>query len=622
MKNKLPLEYKNIEDYGIIGNLDTCALVGNDGAIDWFPVPHLESPSIFSSILDVRHGGSFSVRPAGRYSSGQSYIEYTNVLQTRFAASHGILTVTDFMTPLYEEGVSNGNRTALLRKIKCEEGSVETEIIFNPRFDYARVVPLIDDHMNGLKATDGERTIYLQSDIQFTPGNGGAQTVRTFEKGDELWLVLLFEDDMYIPFIECENLLAKTIQYWREQAHVCGTDPCVFEGPWHDMVIRSGLVLKLLTHPSTGAIAAAPTTSLPEEIGGVRNWDYRFAWIRDASFTIQALYNIGYREPALDYFHWIQNICSVMEKPGAIKIMYTLHGEHIENEYKLEYLSGYKNSKPVRVGNAAAIQKQHDIYGELISAYYDTIRYERDLNKNDWKMIHVIIDHVCEIWNTPDSGIWEVRSEPKHFTYSKLMCWVALDRSIRIAERYGFTCPLDKWKSVRDEIRYAILTYGFSTDLNSFVQSFGEEYLDATGLLIPIMGLLPFDDPRVQGTINATIEKLSYNGFVYRYNGSDGMQGGEGAFLLCTFWLIDALAISGRVDEAKEYFERVLQCASPLGLFAEEIDPKTGRHLGNYPQGFSHIGLINSALYIGKAKGRAHVGPDPLGSTQENAAAI
>ncbi len=610
--------YKNIEDYGLIGNLDTCALIGSDGTIDWLPVPHLESPSIFCSILDSNKGGNFSIRPAGRFTSEQRYIEHTNVLQTHFTSSRGKLSVTDFMPPLYDEGVNNGKRWALFRKIKCEKGSVETMIIFKPRFNYARVLPLFTDHPVGLKVTDGELNIYLQTDIEFEIEHGGARVQRAFEKGDELWLILMWGNDSFVPFVECENILAKTIQYWREQAHVCAADPCVFEGPWHEMVIRSGLTLKLLTHPSTGAIAAAPTTSLPEEIGGVRNWDYRFAWIRDASFTIQALYNIGYQQPALDYFHWLQNICSAMENPGTLKIMYTLHSENINGEEVLNHLTGYKNSKPVRIGNAAALQKQHDIYGELIAAYYDTVRYERDLTENDWKMIRVLADHVCEIWDTPDSGIWEVRSKPKHFTYSKLMCWVALDRSIRMAEYYGHRCPLERWKTARDNIRYAILTQGFSPRLNSFVQAFDEEYLDATSLLIPVMGFLPFNDPRVQGTIDATIKYLSNNGFVYRYNGPDGISGGEGSFVLCTFWLVDALALSGRIAAAEEIFKRVLSFAGPLGLFAEEIDPLTGKHLGNYPQGFSHIGLINSALYIGKAKGRAQVGPEPIGMPEEN----
>jgi alpha,alpha-trehalase len=610
--------YKNIEDYGIIGNLDTCALVSNDGSIDWLPVPHLESPSIFASILDSGEGGSFSIQPSGHFTSKQRYIEHTNVLQTHFTTSEGTLDVTDFMLPLYEEGVNNGKRWALFRKINCEEGMVDVNIDFKPRFNYAGIIPLLVDHAIGLKSTDGEFHVYLQTDIEFELEQGGAQTRRTFKKGDEYWLILMWGDDSYVPFSECENILAATIRYWRKQAHVCETDPCLFEGPWHELVIRSGLTLKLLTHPSTGAIAAAPTTSLPEEIGGVRNWDYRFAWIRDASFTIQALYNIGYRQPALDYFHWIHNICSAMENPETLRILYTLHGEYIDGEEVIGHLTGYKNSKPVRIGNAAAVQKQHDIYGELISAYYDTVRYERDLTEIDWKMIRLIADHVCQIWNTPDSGIWEVRSEPKHFTYSKLMCWVALDRSIRLAEHYGFTCPLETWKSVRDDIREAILTQGFNPRMNSFVQAFGEEYLDATSLLIPVLGFLQFDDPRVQGTLDATIQYLSNDGFVFRYNGPDGVTGGEGAFVLCTFWLVDALALSGRIDEAEEMFKRVLSYASPLGLIAEEIDPITGNHLGNYPQGFSHIGLINSALYIGKAKGREQVGPEPIGVTDEN----
>jgi alpha,alpha-trehalase len=609
----MPEHYKRIEEYGLIGNLDTGALVGNDGSIDWFCTPHLESPSVFTAILDAERGGCFSIAPTQYTESAQSYIERTNVLRTHFTVRTGEIIVTDFMPVRYKESMATGKPEAIFRLVECNADRGRVRMCFEPRFDYARIDPIFRKVPGGIEAYGGDQKLFLQTPVEFTENGHTATASVTLRRGERLWLILQYENFDIIPIPQCDEILKRTISFWNAWAHDCDRSTCIFDGPWHDYVVRSGLVLKLLTHPSTGAIAAAPTTSLPEDIGGIRNWDYRYAWIRDASFTAQALYDLGHKHEALEYFHWFQKICERMKLPSEIQIMYTLHGEREIPEIELTHLSGYKNSRPVRIGNKAAKQIQLDIYGELIEAYFETVRYERDITERDWSMIRFITDYVCDVWHEKDYGIWEVRSEPKHFTYSKLMCWVAVDRSIRLAEKAKYSYPEEKWKCTRGDIRAAIIQRGFNTKLNSFVQDFDSEYLDATSLLIPMLEFLPFDDIRVQGTIDATIKYLSKDGFVYRYNGDDGLYGHEGAFMLCTFWLVDVLALSGRVEEAEALYLKVLDHISPLGLFAEEIDVASRHHLGNYPQGFSHIGLINSALYIGKAKGKQQIGPEPLG---------
>ncbi len=595
-------EYKRLEDYGLIGNLETCALVGRDGSIDWCCLPHLESPSVFAAILDVEKGGHFHIKPRQQSKARQSYVENTNVLRTTFETPSGVATLTDFM-PV--KGEADSLHRAILRKVTCSRGRMELEIEFGPRFDYARAVPTLGSRKDGVVARCRDQSLFLQSPVPLRLGEGEAQGKLTILEGETRWFVVRYEDQASLHTEECESLLTRTDRYWSEWAHHCRLDRCVFAGPWHDHVVRSGLILKLLTHPETGAIAAAPTTSLPEEIGGVRNWDYRFAWVRDASFTVQALYNGGHVEEALHYFQWIRDVSHTHADYGPhtqIQVMYGLHGELDLEERGLDHLSGYRNSAPVRIGNAAAKQRQLDVYGELVNAFYETRRYGEDISQEDWHFIRMIVDDVCEIWDTEDSGIWEVRGGPRHFTYSKLMCWVALDRGIKTAEERGFEAPLEEWKKTRKAIRRAILERGFSHKLNSFVQAFDSEVLDATSLLIPVMGFLSPDDPRVQGTIEATLRHLAVNGLVYRYLGDDGLPGREGAFVLCTFWLVDALALSGQVDKAEELFLNILNYASPLRLFAEEIDPAYGHQLGNYPQAFSHIGLMNSALRLGRAK--------------------
>jgi GH15 family glucan-1,4-alpha-glucosidase len=606
--------YKKLEDYGLIGNLSTCALVGNDGSIDWCCFPHIESPSLFAALLDADKGGHFSIRPLSNYQSQQHYIENTNVLETVFATPSGTVNLTDFMPvgKAGEEGQHGGQ--TIIRKVTCTEGSVKMELDFKPKFDYARVNADLIRDKTGILVVHGEERIFLFSPIYLQIRSQGAVGPLTIEEGNTVWFALQYGYQDPLTPDGCLGCLEETLEYWNAWRHQCEADKCVFSGPWHDLIIRSGLVLKLLIHKSTGSICAAPTTSLPEEIGGVRNWDYRYNWIRDASFTVQALFNMGHIDEAENYLNWFLDICRGVENPSDIQIMYGLHGETELKEVELDHLCGYKDSRPVRIGNRAAQQKQLDIYGEIVNAIYEISRYNEGITEEQWVIVRRVVDYVCEVWDTPDSGIWEVRKETRHFLYSKLMCWVALDRGIRIGQEWDETAVITKWESVRELIRTAILNKGFSRKMKSFVQSFDSDILDATNLLIPMMGFLPFEDPRVQGTINATMEYLMVDKcLVYRYLGDDGLPGKEGAFILCTFWLVDTLTLSGRIHEAKEIFVNILKYVSPLGLLAEEIDPETGHQLGNFPQAFSHIGLINSALYLGGKRGKKHVGPELLG---------
>ena len=612
-------DFSPLEKYGLIGNLETCALVGSNGSIDWFPFPHLESPSMFAAILDPDHGGRFEISPTASFSSVQQYVERTNVLETTFRTATGTAIVTDFMPPA---GETDGPKKVLYRRVECIEGLVSLELNFEPRFDYDRAETIFESTEKGVRAAGEEERALLESPVSLDVDSDHAAGSIALNTDETAWFLLRCtgaEDADTDP----ETALSQTIEYWRDWAHACPDDSeCVFGGPWHDLAVRSGLVLKLMTHVETGAVAAAPTTSLPEEIGGVRNWDYRFSWLRDAAFTLQALANLGHTEEVRSYFEWFLDLCHA-ETPAEIQPLYGLHGETDLTEEELEDFSGYRSSQPVRVGNDAAGQRQLDIYGELVLAAHETVRTD-DLSAEDWESLRGIIEYVREVWDGKDAGIWEVRGDVRHFVYSKVMCWAALDRGLAIADGGDFEAPVEQWQETREEIKEAVIERGFDENLNSFVQSFdGTDTLDATGLLIPMVGFLPFDDPRVQGTIDAIDDRLATDdGLVHRYDGDDGLPGEEGAFILCSFWLIDALVLSDRTDEAHERFENVLEYVSPLGLLAEEVDAKTGTQLGNFPQAFSHIGLINSALYLGRAEGKEQPDIESMGIESVNSDAV
>ena len=619
--------YLPIESYGAIGNLRTVALVGIDGSIDWCCLPHVDRPSVFAAILDHRRGGRFRVAAVGVERSDQQYLENTNVLQTTFTTAAGRLTLTDFM-PLRGSILGAGvppTAPELHRILRCDAGDVDVEVEWSPRFDYGRAATRIEIVPGGFVAHAGGERLTLGGipsvDVPAAADEFGPVLRARFRlsAGEEVGLVARYgTEHAACTMQECFAALHETVHAWREWAHHCEhEDGCAFGGPWHGQIIRSALTLKLLTHPDTGAVAAAPTTSLPEEIGGVRNWDYRFSWIRDAAFTAQALCALGHRAEALDFLGWAQRVsCLEGERSFQLQIMYGIHGETDIPEIELDHLEGYRGSRPVRIGNGAAKQRQLDIYGELLSSAYEMVRMGGSLEPPMVAFLAGAADRAAAVWRESDRGIWEVRGGPRHFVYSKVMCWVALDRAVRMAERGMLPGRSGVWRRERDAIREAVLTNGFDRSQGAFVQSFGSNALDASNLLIPIMEFLPFDDPRVQGTIDRTLQDLTVDGLVYRYRTEDGIPGGEGAFVLCTFWMAEALALSGREAEAWDIFSGMAGRANHLGLLAEEIDPATGAFLGNFPQAFSHIGLINSALYLAHLHGQQTPAPAPVGTRE------
>ncbi|GAB3035714.1 glycoside hydrolase family 15 protein [Natronobiforma cellulositropha] len=601
------MEYAPLSAYGAVGNDDRVALICRDGSVDWCPFPHLESPSLFASILDAERGGHFAIRPTNEYESQQRYVERTNVLETVFETADGRAVLTDFM-PVGGEDVYA--QQALYRRLECEEGSVEATVSFAPRFDYARAETSLRETDGGVLAIgNGSREhererVSLHGTVDLRVDDETATGTVDLEAGESAWLGLHYGTERRPSREAFEDALEETVSYWREWIGGCeGDAPTLFDGEWGDAVTRSALVLKLLTHAETGAIPAAATTSIPEEIGGDRNWDYRYNWIRDAKFTVQALYNIGQTQEASDYFEWFLEIAH--DDPAEIRPLYGLHGETEIEEIELSHFEGYRQTTPVRVGNGAADQHQLDAYGTIVQGIYETVRHEDVLTDDVWADLREIVEYVREVWEEPDAGIWEFRDDPRHFVHSKLLAWVALDRGLSLADEYDFDAPFEEWETTRAEIRRAICEHGFSESANSFVQYFdAEEALDATALLVPIYGFLPPDDERVQGTIDAVCDRLTTDdGLVRRFVDSEVREDEHAGFVLCSFWLVDALVLSERTDEAQTVFDAVLERASPLGLFSEKLDPESGELLGNFPQAFSHIGLINSAVYLEKARG-------------------
>jgi len=592
--------YKKISDYGIIGNLHSVALVGLDGSIDWLCFPHIDSPSVFAAILDDEKGGRFRVAPMAPWDSTAEYLPGTNVLKTVFRTREGVVEMIDFM-PFGAEGDC---RHELFRIVSSVRGSVQCESLFEPRFDYGRGKCEMEPWNGRLVARGGGQHLVLQSSVPQQLDGDGGYAEWTLREGEKAWFHLAFEESP--PGImggeEMERTLRETEGYWRKWLEKSETGRTVNLGPYQKMVERSELVLKLLFYEPTGTIVAAPTTSLPEEIGGTRNWDYRFTWVRDTAFTLQALFNLGHLSEMEGYFKWMERVLS---QHGAekLQVVYGLRGETSIPEKELSHLDGYKGSRPVRIGNEAAGQIQHDIYGELMDAALRLSDYVGKIAPSLWPFLYGICEHVVEVWRRKDYGIWEVRGGPHHFVYSKVMCWVALDRGIKIAKRYGFFGNLKKWGEAAEKIREEILSKGWNREKAAFVQHYGTDSLDATALLIPIMGFLPFDDPRVVSTVSAIENELCRNGFVYRYRNDDGIEGGEGAFLLCTFWLIDTYVGQKRIEEAERLLLGVEGIANHLGLFSEEYDPVWKENLGNFPQAFTHIGYINSVVSLSRAKG-------------------
>ena len=622
----MPGDQLPIEDHAAIGNLRTVALVGRDGSIDWLCLPHLDSPSVFASLLDSDRGGRFRINVPGHADLGeQRYLEDTNVVETTFGAAGGRLVVTDLMplTGQLDDPSESVTEPAVIRLVRAEGGDVEADIEWAPRFGYGDAATEIVATEHGWLAWAGTQALSLTgvSDEAEVVEDGVGPVLQTrirLRDGQRRAVVARWgAEPPDIDLDAATRHLEQTVESWRawvNKAQATGSRD--WAAPHSDLVVRSELVLKLLTHADTGAIAAAATTSLPEEIGGVRNWDYRLAWIRDAGLAAQALYALGHRAEAHAFIDWAERVArDEGRRSWGLQLLYGLHGEADLDEQEVPGLAGYRRSAPVRVGNGAVDQLQLDIFGELISAAYEILRLDGRLDADILAFLPEVADQACASWQQPDYGLWELRNGPFSFVYSKVMVWMALDRAGRLADRGVIEGDVERWRATRDEIAAEVLARGFDPGLGAFTQSYERAVLDASNVLLPMQEFLPFDDPRVRQTLDRTLEGLVTNGYVHRYRADDGIAGGEGAFGLCSFWLADALALSGRVDEAEELFETMASSANHVGLFSEQIDPGSGALLGNFPQAFTHLGLINTSLYLAHAKDRELPVPSLIGTT-------
>jgi GH15 family glucan-1,4-alpha-glucosidase len=589
------MTYLPITDHGLIGDLHTSALVGVDGRLVWLPWPRFDSPSMFAALLDAERGGDWSLAPTNVTASQQAYDGETAILITRFETATGRAELYDWMTPW--DG--DAPRHDLFRMLRCTDGEIEIMGRFAPRPDYARTTTTLEKRQDSLVFQAHDYEIHFTSDHLWKIEEDTATLHTKLRAGDEIGCILSSRE--YIPINRIPESLEKTRSFWQDWL-----GNCCYTGRWQEAVRRSAITLKLLTYAPNGAIIAAPTTSLPEWIGGVRNWDYRYTWLRDASFTLYALYRLGYRREGHAFFKWLTDRAQGNAPP--LQIMYAVDGESKLEESELEHLEGYRCSRPVRIGNGAYEQTQLDVYGGLIDAAYAYEQQGEFLTIGQWKELKDEIDYVCDHWTEPDHGIWEMRGSRMHHTFSKAMCWLTLDRGIRIAEDEGWSYDRERWYATRDAIRHSVLSDGWNEQVGAFTMAYESSELDASMLALPIIGFLPADDPRVQATVERINQHLSRDALVYRYRMDDGLPGDEGAFLLCSFWMVDALVLMGRIDEAVQRFETLLGYSSVHGLLSEEVDPETGTALGNYPQAFSHIGVINSALLLDDALNRLENG--------------
>jgi len=592
-------DYLPISEHGVIGDLRTVALVGTDGTIDWLCLPHFDSPSVFGAILDADRGGYFRIAPTTRDATPkQLYFPDTNVLITRFLTADGVGEVEDFMPVTGEQ--------RLVRRVVAVRGEVPFRIELEPRFDYARGTHEVE--VTGSRAVfrSSQLTLGLASTVPLNPSEHGVTATFTLSAGESAAFVLERLEDGGVPNTCSEAQAAadfeETVAYWRRWL-----SRCRYDGRWREMVHRSALTLKLLTFQPTGAIVAAPTTSLPEQLGGGRNWDYRYTWIRDAAFSLYALLRLGFTEEAEAFMAWLTGRVREGELGGAgpLQVMYGIDGRTELPEEILDHLEGYRGSAPVRIGNGAAGQLQLDIYGELIDSIYLYNKHGTPIYHDAWGHVSRIVEWVCENWDQADEGVWETRGGRQHFTYSRLMCWVAVERAIRIARQRGLPADLVRWMRARDDIYLQIMERGWHPDRRAFVQHYDTNVLDASLLLMPLVKFVAPTDPRWLSTLDAISRELVSDSLVYRYNveaSPDGLEGDEGTFSICTFWYVEALARAGRIDDARLAFEKMLTYANHLGLYSEEIGP-TGELLGNFPQAFTHLALISAAVNIDRALG-------------------
>ena len=585
-----------IEDYGLIGDLQTAALVGLNGSIDWLCFPRFDSGSCFSALLGDEWDGRWLLAPdCPVLSVERRYRERTLVHELDFHCETGSVRVIDFMPP-------RGQEPDVVRIVEGIEGSVPMRMEFVVRFEYGSIVPWVRRVEEQTRvAIAGPDAVSLRTRVPMRGENLRTVAEFTVAAGErEPFVLTWYPSHLELPrAIDAEHALEQTCLFWREWL-----DNSSYAGRWEEAVTRSLIVLKALTYEPTGGIVAAPTTSLPEQIGGVRNWDYRYCWLRDATFALDALLESGFEDEARAWRTWL--LRAVAGDPDDLQIMYGPAGERRLPERDLPWLAGYEGSKPVRVGNGASDQFQLDVYGEVMDVLHQARRHEIEPDEESWALERVLLANLERRWQEPDEGIWEVRGPRRHFTHSKVMAWVALDRAVKAVEDFGLEGDVERWRRVRDEIHAEVIERGYDDELGSFVQSYDSKRLDASLLTIPLFGFLPPEDPRVRGTLEAVRRELLVDGFVQRYRHDeevedvDGLPPGEGAFFLCSFWFVDNLVLLGELDEAKEMFERLLALRNDLGLLSEEYDPAAKRLVGNFPQAFSHIGLVNTALLLEK----------------------
>src|SRR5437588_123399 len=593
-----------IEDYAFLSDTQTAALVGRNGSVDWLCFPRFDSPSCFAALIGEPKNGRWLITPTDDSATvTRKYRGYTLILETTFETKDGAVRLIDFMPP-------RGTNPDIVRIVEGVDGKVSMRMELIVRFDYSDVVPWVRKCGDGLEAIAGPNGLVLRTPIE-TRGED-LTTVAEFEvaKGERVPFVLTWYQSHKRPprAINPDHALRDTEKYWNDWA-----GSCRHGGKWGDAVKRSLVVLKGLTYSPTGGIVAAATTSLPEKIGGVRNWDYRHCWLRDATLTLLAFLNAGYLDEAAAWRVWL--LRAVAGDPADIQIMYGLAGERRLIELELPWLPGYEGSRPVRIGNAATEQLQLDVYGEVLDALHQGRVHELGLSREAWALQRRLLTYLEDAWKQPDEGIWEVRGPRRHFTHSKVMAWVAFDRGVQAVERFGRNGPVDRWRKARAAIHEEVCRRGFDPELNSFVQSYDSKRLDASLLIIPLVGFLPGQDPRMIGTVAAIERDLVRDGFVQRYAADeegasvDGLPPGEGAFLPCTFWLADNLALQGRLDEARAIFERLLALRNDLGLLAEEYDLEHRRQLGNFPQAFTHVALVNTVFNLAVAEGAVDASP-------------
>jgi len=605
------LAYQPIENYGIIGDMRTVALVGVDGSIDWFCYPCFDAPSVFGAILDDRKGGRFALAPSceiGRHK--QTYWPDTNVLVSRFLSPDGVAEVIDFM-PV---GRGTGDRSQLIRIATVVRGRMPMRMVCLPAFNYARDEHHTEIQEGGARFASRNLTLTLASSVPLERDETGVRADFTLGTGETAIFVLREDagegDEIALQEGEADLLFRYTVAYWRHW--LAGSQ---YHGRWRETVDRSVLALKLLTYEPTGAIIAAPTCSLPEWIGGGRNWDYRYTWIRDAAFTTYAFLRLGFTDEASRFMEWLEARAHELEGGGTLQVMYGIDGRHDLTEETLDHLEGYRGSKPVRIGNGAFNQLQLDIYGEILDSIYLFNKYASPISYELWRHIHDLADWVAENWQRKDEGVWEVRGGAQHFVYSKLMCWVALDRALRLADKRSFPADRAKWVAARDAVYTEIMSNGWSRERHAFVQHYGSPSLDASNLMMPLVFFVSPTDPRMLSTLEATLRPPERGGLtaaslVHRYNieeSPDGLDGNEGTFNICTFWLVEALTRAGKVrpellERARLMFERMLSYANHVGLFAEQTG-SSGEALGNFPQGFTHLSLISAAVNLDLALG-------------------